>query len=92
VSTLLSGSDGGGQLWVKGGCRRQVDGRAGLPSAPEMPCVPSQLRLVPFPDLAGDARPALFRRRQPPLRLFVLTPQLLSVQPDHHPRRASGKC
>src|SRR6266446_3292330 len=23
---------------VKGGCRHQVDGTAGLPSAPEMPC------------------------------------------------------
>ena len=32
---------------VKGGCRRQVDGTAGLPSAPEMPCAPRQLRLVP---------------------------------------------
>jgi hypothetical protein len=35
------------RLGVKGGCRRQVDGTAGLPSAPEMPCAPRQLRLVP---------------------------------------------
>jgi hypothetical protein len=34
-------------LRVKGGCRRQVDGAAGLRSAPEMPCAPRQLRLVP---------------------------------------------
>jgi hypothetical protein len=38
-------------LWVKGGCRRQVDGTSGLPSAPEMPCAPRQLRLVPQTDL-----------------------------------------
>jgi hypothetical protein len=25
-----------GRLWVKGGCRRQVDGAVGLPSTPEM--------------------------------------------------------
>src|SRR6266852_5086680 len=28
------------RLRVKGGCRRQADGTAGLPSAPEMPCAP----------------------------------------------------
>ena len=28
------------QPGVKGGCRRQADGTAGLPPAPEMPCVP----------------------------------------------------
>jgi hypothetical protein len=39
--------DGEGRLWVRGGCRCQVDGTAGLPSAPEMPCAPGQLRLVP---------------------------------------------
>jgi hypothetical protein len=33
--------------WITGGCRRQVDGRAGLPSVPEMPSAPQQLRLVP---------------------------------------------
>src|SRR5439155_3035782 len=32
---------------VTGGCRRQADGTAGLPSAPEMPSAPRQLRLVP---------------------------------------------
>ena len=37
----------GCRLWVTGGCRRQVDGTAGLPSAPEMPCAPGSLRLVP---------------------------------------------
>jgi hypothetical protein len=37
--------------WVTGGCRRQVDGTAGLPSAPEMPCAPRQLRLVPIADV-----------------------------------------
>jgi hypothetical protein len=36
-----------GQLWVRGGCRRQANARAGLPSAPEMPCAPPQLRSVP---------------------------------------------
>jgi hypothetical protein len=35
------------QLRVKGGCRRQAGGTAGLPPAPEMPCAPRQLRLVP---------------------------------------------
>jgi hypothetical protein len=40
-----------GPNWVKGGCRRQVDGTAGLPSAPEMPCASRQARLVPIPDL-----------------------------------------
>jgi integrase/recombinase XerD len=34
-------------FWVNGGGCRQADGTAGLPSAPEMPCAPSQLRLVP---------------------------------------------
>ena len=34
-------------LWVTGGCHREVDGTAGLPSAPEMPRAPRQLRLVP---------------------------------------------
>jgi len=29
-----------------------VDEAAGLPSAPEMPCAPRQLRLVPTPDIA----------------------------------------
>src|SRR5208282_4138605 len=37
--------------WVKGGCHPEVDGTAGLPSAPEIPCVPRRLRLVPIPDL-----------------------------------------
>ena len=32
---------------------RQVDGTAGLPSAPEMPCAPEQLRSVPTPDIRG---------------------------------------
>ena len=43
--------DSGGQLWVKGGCGLQVDGTAGLPSAPEMPCAARQLSLVPQADL-----------------------------------------
>ena len=34
-------------LWVMGGCRRQADGTAGLPPAPEMLCAPRWLRLVP---------------------------------------------
>jgi hypothetical protein len=29
---------GGGPLGIKGGCCRRVDGTAGLPLAPEMPC------------------------------------------------------
>ena len=42
MSTLLSGSDRGRRrtAWVKGGWRRQADGAAGLPSAPEMPGAP----------------------------------------------------
>jgi hypothetical protein len=36
------------RLGVKGGCRRQVDGTAGLFSTPEMPGAPRQLRLVPL--------------------------------------------
>jgi hypothetical protein len=39
-----------GLLSAKGGCRRRVDGTAGLPSAPEMPYAPRQLRLVPDSD------------------------------------------
>jgi hypothetical protein len=35
---------------VRGGCRRQVDGTAGLPSIPEMSSALGQLRLVPKPD------------------------------------------
>jgi hypothetical protein len=37
--------------WVKGGCRRYVDGTVGLPPAPEIPRAPRQLRLVPHPGL-----------------------------------------
>jgi hypothetical protein len=33
-----------------GGCRRSVDGRAGLCSAPEVVGPPRWLRLVPIPD------------------------------------------
>ncbi len=44
---------GARSLWVKGGCRRQAVATAGLPSAPEMPCAPTQLRLVPRADLHG---------------------------------------
>jgi hypothetical protein len=45
-------SEVGGPGWVRGGCRRQVDGTAVLPAAPEMTCAPGQLRLVP----TGDVR------------------------------------
>jgi hypothetical protein len=38
-------------VWVKGGCHRQADGTAGLPSAPEMPSASRQLRLVPIADV-----------------------------------------
>ena len=42
-----------GGVPVGADCRRgQVDGTAGLPSAPEMPCAPQQLRLVPIPDVS----------------------------------------
>src|SRR5216683_2353461 len=45
------------------GCRRQVDDTAGLHSAPEMPCAPGQLRLVPTPDIALAAcRRSVIRR------------------------------
>ncbi len=30
-------------IWVKGGCRRQADGTAGLPSAPETPYAPNDV-------------------------------------------------
>jgi len=36
---------------VRGGCRREVDGTTGLPSASEMPCALRQLRFVPKADL-----------------------------------------
>jgi hypothetical protein len=36
------------------------DGTAGLPSAPEMPCAPRQLRLVPIPDLGGGATGSMY--------------------------------
>jgi len=39
----------------RSGCRCQADGVAGLPSAPELPCLPRQLRLVPIPDLTLTA-------------------------------------
>jgi hypothetical protein len=39
------------QIGVRGGCRRQVDGTARLPSATEIPCAPRQLRLVPGTDI-----------------------------------------
>src|ERR1700747_3327490 len=42
--------------WVKGGCHPEVDGTAGLPSAPEMPCAPRQLRLVPQAVISLHAR------------------------------------
>ena len=51
-------------LGVKGGCRRQVDGTAGLPSAPEMPCAPRQLRLAPNIGIGGHlAMPPLPHHR-----------------------------
>jgi hypothetical protein len=37
---------GQGRLWSP------VEGKAGLPSAPEVPCTPRQLRLVPKADLS----------------------------------------
>ena len=46
-SSLSESSRADGRFRVKGGCRRQVDGTAGPPSAPEMPFAPRQLRLVP---------------------------------------------
>src|ERR1700720_473013 len=42
--------DGAVQLWVKGGCRPQVDGTAGVSSTTELPYASRQLRLVPIPD------------------------------------------
>jgi hypothetical protein len=44
-------------VWVKGGGgRRQVDGTAGLPPAPEMPCAPRQLSLVPRAEFSGVSK------------------------------------
>src|SRR5271169_7218746 len=49
---------GGGRLRGRGGCCRQADGTAGLPSDPEMPCAPRQLRLVPVADVhRGSPKP-----------------------------------
>src|ERR1700720_3662891 len=42
--TMRSGAPFGPE-WVKGGCRRQADGTAGLPPAPEMPCAPRAVTL-----------------------------------------------
>jgi hypothetical protein len=50
-------------VWVTGGCRRQTDATAGLPSAPKMPCVPGQLRLVPIPDLKPQFNYSAQRRQ-----------------------------
>ena len=40
----------------QGRLRHQVDGTAGLPSAPDMPCAPRQLRLVPQAVISLHAR------------------------------------
>src|SRR6516162_9791579 len=51
-------------IWVTGGCRRQVDGTAGMPSAPELPCVPKQLRFVPRHKVAALQPAARGKRRE----------------------------
>jgi hypothetical protein len=48
----------------KGGCRREVDGTAGLPSAPEITCAPQQLRLVPMHKVAALQPAARGARRE----------------------------
>jgi hypothetical protein len=74
-------------LWVKGGCRRQVDGTAGLPSAPEMPCAPRQLRLVPEAEIRtgpllsldlerGVSTKPSYQTKQKRTRIFPLAPWL----------------
>ena len=62
-SALALGRRQLGPLRVKGGCRRQVDGTAGLPSAPEMPCARRQLRLVPQADSHTTPRMDIIRAR-----------------------------
>ena len=66
---LVAGSNvdcqiGTRSLWAKGGCRRQADGTAGLPSAPEIPCAPRQLRLVPEHKVAALQPAARGARRE----------------------------
>ena len=48
--------DGAVQLWVKGGCRPQVDGTAGVSSTTELPYASRQLRLVPQAAISLHAR------------------------------------
>ena len=42
---------GNSSLGPEGGYHPQVDVTAGLPSAPEVPCAPRELRLVPRADI-----------------------------------------
>jgi len=74
-------------VWVRGGCRHRFNGTAGLPSAPEMPCAPLQLRLVPQPDLhrrQGLRKPKRsrlgidhFERRLCPLEIWLVDVEAL---------------
>ena len=48
--------DGAVQLWVKGGCRPQVDGTAGVSSTTELPYTSRQLRVVPQAAISLHAR------------------------------------
>src|ERR1700720_3013575 len=59
--TMRSGAPFGPE-WVKGGCRRQADGTAGLPPAPEMPCAPRAVTL------GAKRRSAWLRVTTPPPR------------------------
>src|ERR1700720_637495 len=59
--TMRSGAPFGPE-WVKGGCRRQADGTAGLPPAPEMPCAPRAVTL-------GATSGLMHRSKWSPIRL-----------------------
>jgi len=57
-----------GRLWVKGGCRRQVDGAVGLPSTPEMPCA---AQAVTLGAMSGHSRLSFSSNRVGPGRAFA---------------------
>jgi hypothetical protein len=59
-----SGTSLARRQWVKGGCLREGAGTAGLPSTPELPCAPGQLRLGArtgplLTRIQNDGRPGL---------------------------------
>jgi hypothetical protein len=76
-------------VWFTGGCRQEVDGTAGLPSAPEIPCASRQLRLVPCVDGSELARKIFTLRRwsvPPCVRPF----DAVHMTAGHNALRGSG--